>query len=316
MELSNKKKIKIGLYDYESKQFKEYKLDLKDDIFVVLNEKKEIIQKENQSEIEDNCFLFHSNFNIVDNEIYNIHIDNLVAENNIYQNKEIIDDLDNNFKINNENNDKVSINYKNIININANPFFSHELQTYKKCLMCERTYYIPLCKCDKNIHFSCFQKFYNDPKNNKIKIETNKSQNVTKYYIENFFCSKCNCQYSYEYKIPKIKNLKSIYHTLNDYMNYIILESIGTKDKTVYIITKDNIIIGNNNKENDIIIEDNSIKEKHAQIYFDHINGKIWIRNLSDDFDTSILIRDEVLLNDEKILLKVKNHVFYLKQKY
>ena len=353
MELSNKKKIKIGLYDYESKQFKEYKLDLKDDIFVVLNEKKEIIQKENQSEIIDNCFLFHSNFKIVDNEIYNIYIDNLVAENNIYQNKEIIDDLDNNlwyviysnedkkidnkyyliegdiikfgnlkflvnkinFKINNENNGKVSINYKNIININANPFFSHELQTYKKCLMCERTYYIPLCKCDKNIHFSCFQKFYNDPKNNKIKIETNKSQNVTKYYIENFFCSKCNCQYSYEYKIPKIKNLKSIYHTLNDCMNYIILESIGTKDKTVYIITKDNIIIGNNNKENDIIIEDNSIKEKHAQIYFDHINGKIWIRNLSDDFDTSILIRDEVLLNDEKILLKVKNHVFYLKQK-
>ena len=161
MELSNKKKIKIGLYDYESKQFKEYKLDLKDDIFVVLNEKKEIIQKENQSEIIDNCFLFHSNFKIVDNEIYNIHIDNLVAENNIYQNKEIIDDLDNNlwyviysnedkkidnkyyliegdiikfgnlkflvnkinFKINNENNDKVSINYKNIININANPFF-------------------------------------------------------------------------------------------------------------------------------------------------------------------------------------------------
>ena len=351
MKLS--RKIKIGLYDNESKQFEEVKLDLIDDSFIVLDKEKKIIQKENQSEIEDNCFLFHSNFQIVDNEIYNIYLDNLITENNRYQKKEIIDDLDNNLwyviysnkdkKIDNkyylfegdiiklgnikflvnkininldkENIDNTTINYKNIININANPFLSHEVKTYKKCEMCDQTYYIPICKCDKLIHFSCFKKYNNDPKNNRIQKETNKAQNVTKYCIKNFFCSKCNCQYSYEYKIPDNKELKSIYHHIDDEINYLILESLGTKDKFVYFITKDNIIIGNKNKDNDIIIEDESIKEKHAQIIFDQDDGKIWIQSLSNDFDTSILVRNEFLLNDEKILLKVKDQVFFLKQK-
>ena len=353
--MEQSKKIKIGLYDYESKQFKKLEFDLKDDIFIVLENNKEIGQKQNQSDIEDNCFLFHSNFQFVDNEIYNIYIDNLVSENSIYQNKEIIDDLDNNLwyviyfdkdkkienkyyliegdiiklgnmkflvnkiniNLNRDKKDNAYINYQNIVNINANPFLSHELPTYKKCKMCEKTYYIPLCKCRKITHFSCFQKFYNDSQNNRLHIEKNKSKNVTKYCIKNFFCSKCNCQYSYEYKLPKKENkdLKSIEYKLNDEMNYIILESLGTKDKTVYFITKDNIIIGNKNKDNDIIIDDESITEKLAQIYFDQDVGKIWIKNLSNDFNTSVLVRNEFLLNDEKILLKVRNHVFYIKQK-
>ena len=354
MELS--RKIKIGLYNYESKKFEETVLDLEDDNFIVIDEHKNIFQIKEQSEIKNKCLLFHSYFLIINNEICNIHIDNLVAEKVIYQNKNIIDDLDNNLwyviysdtdkKIDNKyylmegdiirlGNSKFIINKINInlynderynnpknsqnkININANPFFT-EAQIYKKCQMCEKTYYIPICACEKIIHFSCFQKIYNEPQNNKRKIEISETNNMTKLFIKNFFCSKCNCQYSYEYKIPNLgnKNFKSIDYKPNDGIDYIILESLATKDKIVYIIylTKDKIIVGNKNEDNDIIINDESQKEIHVQFNLDKDEGKIWIENLNNDFEINILVRNEFLLSDEKILLKVKNHVFYLKQK-
>ena len=354
MELS--RKIKIGLYDYESKKFEKTVLDLKDDNFIAIDDDKKLFQIIEQSEIKNKCFLFHSDFQIINNEIYNIYIDNLVAEKVVYQNKEILDDLENNLwyviysdtdkKIDNKyylmegdiirlGNSKFIINkininfynnerynnqkyYQNKINISANPFFNGT-QIYKKCQMCQETYYIPICACQKTIHFSCFQKLYSEPQNNKNKIEISTTNNVTKFFIKNFFCSQCNCQYSYEYKIPNPinKELKSINYEPNDLIDYIILESLATKDKTVYIIyfTKDKITIGNKNEDNDIIINDESQKEIHVQFNFDKDEGKIWIENLNNDFEINILVRNEFLLSDEKILLKVKNHVFYLKQK-
>ena len=90
------KEIILGLYNYESKKFTESKLELKDDNFIALNSGNQFVQLENQSNIQDDCFLFHINFKNDDDNDDNIYIDNLILENNIYQNKEIIDDLENN----------------------------------------------------------------------------------------------------------------------------------------------------------------------------------------------------------------------------
>ena len=133
--------------------------------------------------------------------------------------------------------------------------------------------------------------------------------------MKNFFCSNCNCQFSYEYILPKPedKRLNSINYTPNEDKDFIILESLGTEDKTVFFVfltDDDIIIIGNNNENSDIVINDESIKEKHAKIYLD--NEKIWIESLNNDFDVNVLVRNEILLNENKILLKVKNNVFYL----
>lgn len=345
------KEIILGLYNYESKKFTESKLEPKDDNFIALNSGNQFVQLENQSNIQDDCFLFHINFKNDDDNDDNIYIDNLILENNIYQNKEIIDDLENNLwyvihsdeKENIDNkynliegdiiklgNAKFLINRINIISINnkeknrtpnfqnfnidANPVISTTLKNYKKCKLCE-SYYIPICECEKRFHFSCFQELYNEKQdNNRIQIENSKKNNVKKYCLKNFFCSNCNCQFSYEYILPKPedKRLNSINYTPNEDKDFIILESLGTEDKTVFFVflTDDDIIIGNNNENSDIVINDESIKEKHAKIYLD--NEKIWIENLNNDFDVNVLVRNEILLNENKILLKVKNNVFYL----
>lgn len=353
--MEEQKEITLGLYNHESKKFNKSHLNLKDDNFIVLNGANKFEQLENHSDIEDNCFLFHTNFKQQENDDYNIYIDNLILENNIYQNKEIIDDLENNLwyvihsdekeDINNKYNlierdiiklgnvkfliNKININTSNNkskktaqnfqnFNIEANPFIYSSLNNYKKCKWCN-SYYMPICECEKRIHFSCFQELYSESKdNNRIQMENNKNNNVKKYCLKNFFCSNCNCQFSYEYILPKsdYTTLKSIKYTPDDEKDFIILESLGTKDKTVFFVSLnyDDVIIGNNNEDNDININDESIKEKHAKIYLD--DGKIWIESLNNDFDVSVLVRNEILLNNEKILLKVKNNVFYLKQKF
>lgn len=209
------------------------------------------------------------------------------------------------------------------INLEAEPFISEEIKIYKQCKACNGTYNIQICECEKKSHFSCFaQRLVQDGQqgDDKLKINYNKTNNdkVIKYYIPNFFCNECNCQYSFIYKIPESNTvLQSIKYDSIIRESYMIMESIGTKDKTAFIIilSKGDATIGNGkNKQSDVIIEDPSIKERHAKFVFDKDNGKVRIKSLYEknyDFDTSVLIRKDIsLCENKKIVLKVKNNVF------
>ena len=94
----------------------------------------------------------------------------------------------------------------------------------------------------------------------------------------------------------------------------MILESLGTKDKTVYIIKllEKGVRIGKSDK-NDIIINDPSIKDEHALIQYDNTSGNIRINSLcNDDFNTFVLVRNDIELNHKIILLKSGKYSFKL----
>ena len=372
-ENENKIKLIIKLYDTSLNNYGKRKILEVDDDYIVLNNNNEIIKTKYQSDSENNennCFLFYAEIKQIKDD-FNIYIDNLISENNIYQNLALIDEIDKNlwyviqsrkkgkegkkrinknyfllegdiiklgnkkFLINEinidyyikekkslhkkkeDNNDEKKMKIYEDINLEAEQFLSGEIKNYRKCKLCE-TYNIQICDCEKISHFFCFASNINNPEKKLVQniIDINNNDNkVIKYYLPNFFCSECNCQYSFRYKIPE-KNtfLNSVQFDTIVRDNYMIMESIGSKDKTVFIIflSKGNIIVGNDkNKENDIIIEDPSIKEQHAKIFFDTKKGKVKIESLNEnDFDTSVLVRKEILLSENKILLKVENNVF------
>ena len=134
------------------------------------------------------------------------------------------------------------------------------------------------------------------------------------------------CHYSFSYliniksPIEKIVPLYSFdFNEPND--DYLILESIGNRNKIVYIINlnKGDIKIGNiKNKENDIGIDDNSISYQYAIIKKEERTGKIKIENLSkDEFNLSILVKKEFsLINDEIYFFKVGKNIFKLNAIY
>ena len=348
MEEENPDDIKLGiqLFDNVSKKFKKEKSLKIEDSYICLdkNNKNKIINCENQSEIEDNKFLFCPSFD----EEFNIIIDNLISDNNIYQNEEIIKELDdklwyiipNNKEEKNKNYyylsegdiikfgnskflvNKIEIENNNDINeIEPKSFINNIITKVKNCKFCN-SYYFQICECDKTSHFSCFQKINND----KLKIEKNTNNTVTKYTLENYFCKKCKCHYSIYY-IINIKIPDDINIPLNsfdfEYPNddFLILESLGNRNKTIYAINlnEGEIKIGNiKNKENDIGIDDNSISDQYAIIKKEERTGKIKIENLSkDEFNLSILVKKEFsLINDEIYFFKVGKNIFKLNAIY
>ena len=191
-------------------------------------------------------------------------------------------------------------------NINAEPYITNIISKIKDCKFCS-SYNFSICECQKISHFSCFQKI-----NNK-KLKKEKNNNVIKYYIKDFFCKKCNCQFSFRYESSLLLETFDFDYPEN---NYIILESLGTQDKTVYVIDLNDkeIKIGKSDKkENDLIIEDDSIKDEHAVIKFDEKTGNVSIESLcKDEFNLSVLIRDEIELSEGECIFKVRNNIFSL----
>ena len=98
------------------------------------------------------------------------------------------------------------------------------------------------------------------------------------------------------------------------------MESLDDNDKTVFIIyLNESIIKIGKSENNDIIIEDESIKNEHAVIKYDKKNGKVWIESLSNDyydFDNAVLVREEILVNSDKILLKINDNVLIANAQY
>ena len=389
---NEKMNLIIELYDTATKSFKKKESLIIEDSYICLNKDNKILNLKEQSEIDDNSFLFHASINTQ----FNIEIDNLIVDNNIYQKKEIFEEIDDNlwyiiqsnrkeingnyfltegdiiklgnikFLVNEINlGNKVesekkeddlenNIAYENI-NIEAEPYISNIIEKYKYCRICSKTFKFSICECEKETHFSCFQEYNtkkyfpknnnntkkNDPesdnntkndnpesdgtntKNNKtendqknedntIKYDPTKDNGLIKFDLKQFFCENCQCQYSFRYILQSGESQYSFNFEPPDEDNYIILESLGTDDKIVYVIilNKEKIKIGNGDK-NDINIEDESIKEEHAVINYDEKKGKIGIESLcEDEFNTCVLVRDEIEINQKEILLKAGKNVF------
>ena len=346
-------KLSIQLFDKTSNYFKRAVSLQIDDSFICLDKGNKIIKFQNQCEIEDNRFLFCPSFD----EEFNIYIDNLISHNNIYQNEAIVNELDNKLwyiipsnKEENKNknycylsegdiikfgNSKFIVNKIKIENNKTNnnndenndnnedikPFINHIIPRAKNCKFCQ-SYYFPICECDEAIYFSCFRKV----NNGKVEIKNNSKNTVTKYELNNFLCQECMCHYSFSYliniksPIEKIVPLYSFdFNEPND--DYLILESIGNRNKIVYVINlnKGDIKIGNiKNKENDIGIDDNSIDDVFAVIKLEEKTGKIKLENLCEDgFNMGILVQKEILIENDKIYcFKVGNDVFKLNSIY
>jgi len=271
-------------------------------------------------------YLIHSNqkeekknnkkYNLIEGDIIKLgNIKFLVNEIHIENSSEKEEEEENKSENNEKNeNEKEAIKLGNKksnenCNIDAEPYITNTVSIVQ-CKFCT-SYNFSICECPKVSHFPCFQKMNNDKE--KLKTEKNHKKNVTKYYIKDFFCKKCHCQFSFRYE--GITTLESFNFDSPD-ENYIILESLGTTDKTVYVISLDDgdIKIGKSDKkENDIIIQDDSIKDEHAVIKFDEINGDVSIESLcKDEFNLSVLIRDEFELSEGKSIFKAGNNIFRL----
>ena len=205
-------------------------------------------------------------------------------------------------------------------NINSEMVFDSapEMKKNKKCRFCE-CYNVSLCQCDKLVHFTCFKKNLNE----KVNSFENDKKTVTTYKIEDFYCKICKTPYPIKFRID-FHNSTDIFDVFNidkkSYLNYIMLESLGHKNKDggyqkiVYLIklTKDIVKIGRN-KDNDIIIDDPSIKDFHAQIKFDKTNKKILLENKTDKPDVAVLIKNPLKMNKKKIHLQCGRTFFEAK---
>ena len=192
------------------------------------------------------------------------------------------------------------------INKNSEEIFYKlpELEKYKKCKFC-LTYNVCLCNCrpEKLIHFQCLKDQFKD-----IKPINNKNNNISTYIAENFNCKNCSSQYPIEFRIPKNY---SNYELLNvdkpKDSNYLILESYGYNNKKIVhliILKGDKITIGRS-ENNDLILDDPSIGDKHAEIIFNKKNQKLILESLNNNFDTAVLVRKSIKINEKIINLQV-----------
>ena len=345
----NFSELKIELYDPDTKQFKK-PISAPINYYIALNNNKEIISHENHSDLdlEKETFLCHS---YIINDI--IIINNIFSLENEYQFIELIDNLDNYFwyvvesnkKEKNFTNNKLYLTQGDIIkfgnckflvknlcikndttrnninelitysnlNFGEKPYIKEDIKNYKKCRFCDYAYYINLCTCEKKLfHNSCFKK-----SNNKNTKTLQNTEYIKSYYIPNFYCKECKCLFSIQYSLQNENNnidLVDIPTPDND--NYLILETIGREDKYFHIINldinKDKILIGKNDS-NDVVIKDDTVEEVHAMIKIDEIGG-VFLENCTDKFNSFILIRKKInLINNKKILLKVKDVVFRIR---
>ena len=195
-----------------------------------------------------------------------------------------------------------------------------EIKKFKDCKFCD-TFNISFCECNNLIHYKCFEKYINKiiEKNKNENIKKNKNENTTVkcYSIDNFNCKYCFMPYPVRFSK---QNSKEVYNAIPieipQESNYIILESLGHKKenntiKTLYVINlKEDIITIGRNNNNDIIIDDSSIGEEHAIIKFDRKNNKIILQSVNNKFDSAVLIKKSLIMNEKKIYLQTRNTKF------
>lgn len=192
------------------------------------------------------------------------------------------------------------------------------MKIIKKCKFFDAyNYNVCLCNCKNElIYFPCLKKYI------KIEQSENGKNTIKKYFTNNGYCKKCNTAFPVKFQI---KGKKIVFETINiekpTDSNYIILESLGHKyeykngnekkvgyNKLVYVIklNEDIIKIGKNEK-NDIVINDPSVDDEHAEIFFDKKDKKILLKNLSKENNTFVLIKKDLEVNEKINKIKVRN---------
>jgi len=250
---------------------------------------------ENIQELNDDYFLMKNDIIKIGNLKYVVYAINFEEEEEEEEKKEEKED----------DNEYININKNSEMVFDSAP----QIKDKRKCRFCE-CYYVSLCQCRQEVHFTCFK--------NKLNAKANSFENTKKtvktHKLEDFYCKKCMIPYPIKFRIEE-NNFRDIFDLFNfgkiPYLNYIMLESLGHKNKdggyqkTVYIIklTEDVIKIGRN-KDNDVIIDDPSIKDFHAEIKFNKINKKILFENKSDKPDVAVLIKKPLKMNNKKIHLQ------------
>ena len=327
--------LKIKLLDNNSKEIFIWDQSIAKDAYLT-RKGNEILTRENHSEINQNeeTILFHIQKSHKTNSF---QIVNVIPKNNKFQTIKSIQNLDiklwTNLNKENtyENNQKGEyiLSENDIIRLGNLKYLVHKINTppkknnedrdaiflpipkiddYYEARLCN-CYELCLCVCEKKkfLHYHCFKKhFSKQPKENEQKT-------VKSYYLDKFYCKECNCTYPFVFTVGENTSLNILDYDIPKNENYIILESLGHKDedngikKSVHLISLTNKPIKIGKKENnDLIINDNSIEDEHAEIIFDEKNKQVILKNLNDN-DTDVLLRKRLILNEEKIHLRTKN---------
>ena len=235
-----------------------------------------------------------------------------------------------------EANTKNTVKYDiNSLNKNTGPIFNFCPQIKKyflfkedaknkniKCNYCNKNEcdkdnpIICFCSCNNYFHFQCLK--------DRIKRKTLKKQNLNKkinnYYIKGeVSCKKCNLNYPLKFQIEENEQFYEFLSIdATKEMNYIILESLENKlyygsMKFIFVIGfNEEVIKIGRGKENDVVVCDPSISNKHAEIKFE--KGKIFLKNKSEKYGTLILVKKSVKINDNIIELQVGRSVIQAKQ--
>ena len=192
-----------------------------------------------------------------------------------------------------------------------------------------------LCECkNKYQHYEEMNKWLKD----RVIIRENNKKTVTNYTFKILHCKElyekdnncsgkeckyCNCKYDNTYypircKLPNKEDIIDFYPIKKpENSDYLVLESFeflnldkGTIEKNIHVIKlneEEDINIGRG-RNNDVIIDDESISENHAVIRYYNGEKKLVLKNRSETSGTLVLYKDtKVEVKEKAVYLQINN---------
>ena len=230
-----------------------------------------------------------------------------------------IDNLDSIEKNNNKNKYDISNYNKNSQSIFQIPEFKDADYSNKNmervcriCLDGESSVDNPkvrLCKCNDYIHYECLKRWIQT----KIIKRENINKTVLSYYLKKFNCDVCVQPYLLKFKISGINN--KIYSLIDlelpTEQNYLVLESLGLSShnnnpKVIHMIKLfDSEITLGKNENCDILDFGGYVSRIQAVIKYNNQIGEVILENKSKHYDTLILVKNPIKINEKKIDFQV-----------
>lgn len=171
---------------------------------------------------------------------------------------------------------------------------------------------VRLCKCKDYIHYKCLKKWI---ERNYFK-RNNKSLTVLSYIVKKYFCEVCLEPYPLKFKISGIDEEYSLIDLEIPFNhNYLVLESLGStlhnnNYKIIHIIKLiDKEITFGKSDICDIRDYGTYVSRMHAVIKYNNQNGDVILENRSKNFDTLILVKNPIKINEKKIDFQVGNTI-------
>jgi hypothetical protein len=192
-----------------------------------------------------------------------------------------------------------------------------------------------LCECkNKYLHYDEMNKWLD----NRVIIRENNKKTVTNYTFKIYHCKElyekdnncsgkeckyCNCKYDNTYypircKLPNKEDIIDFYPIKKpENSDYLVLESFeflnldnGTSERNIHVIKlneEEDINIGRG-RNNDVIIDDESISENHAVIRYYNGEKKLVLKNRSETSGTLVLYKDtKVEVKEKAVYLQINN---------